>query len=66
MNALFAGLLLLPMTIAIGMTYPLAVRILARDAEDVLRPAPVSTPGTPSARSSVAGGRIRADSAAQV
>ncbi len=34
MNALFAGLLLLPMTIAIGMTYPLAVRILARDAED--------------------------------
>jgi len=34
MNALFAALLLLPMTIAIGMTYPLAVRILARDAED--------------------------------
>jgi hypothetical protein len=28
------GLLLLPMTIAIGMTYPLAVRILARDADD--------------------------------
>jgi spermidine synthase len=34
MNALFSGLLLLPMTIAIGMTYPLAVRILARDADD--------------------------------
>ena len=34
MNALFAGLLLLPMTIAIGMTYPLAVRILAHDADD--------------------------------
>jgi spermidine synthase len=34
MNALFAGLLLLPMTIAIGMTYPLAVRVLARDADD--------------------------------
>ena len=34
MNALFAGLLLLPMTLAIGMTYPLAVRILARDADD--------------------------------
>jgi spermidine synthase len=33
-NALFAGLLLLPMTLAIGMTYPLAVRILARDADD--------------------------------
>lgn len=33
-NAVFSGLLLLPMTIAIGMTYPLAVRILARDAED--------------------------------
>ncbi|HEY6123268.1 MAG TPA: fused MFS/spermidine synthase [Steroidobacteraceae bacterium] len=31
-NALFSGLLLLPMTIAIGMTYPLAVRILASDA----------------------------------
>ena len=31
---LFAGLLLLPMTIAIGMTYPLAVRVLARDADD--------------------------------
>jgi spermidine synthase len=34
MNALFSGLLLLPMTIAIGMTYPLAVRVLARDADD--------------------------------
>jgi spermidine synthase len=34
MNALFAGLLLLPMTLAIGMTYPLAVRVLARDAAD--------------------------------
>jgi spermidine synthase len=33
-NTLFAGILLLPMTIAIGMTYPLAVRILARDAAD--------------------------------
>ncbi|MBC8026489.1 MAG: fused MFS/spermidine synthase, partial [Steroidobacteraceae bacterium] len=34
MNSLFAGLLLLPMTLAIGMTYPLAVRVLARDAAD--------------------------------
>ena len=34
MNALFAGLLLLPMTVAIGMTYPLAVRVLASDARD--------------------------------
>jgi spermidine synthase len=34
MNSLFAGLLLLPMTLAIGMTYPLAVRVLARDAVD--------------------------------
>ena len=34
MNALFSGLLLLPMTTAIGMTYPLAVRVLARDADD--------------------------------
>jgi spermidine synthase len=34
MNALFSGLLLLPMTVAIGMTYPLAVRVLARDADD--------------------------------
>jgi spermidine synthase len=34
MNALLSGLLLLPMTIAIGMTYPLAVRVLARDAGD--------------------------------
>jgi spermidine synthase len=34
MNALFAGLLLLPMTIAIGTTYPLAVRVLANDADD--------------------------------
>ena len=33
-NAVFSGLLLLPMTLAIGMTYPLAVRILARDADD--------------------------------
>ena len=33
-NAFFSGLLLLPMTIAIGMTYPLAVRVLARDADD--------------------------------
>ena len=32
-NTLFAALLLLPMTIAIGMTYPLAVRVLASDAE---------------------------------
>jgi spermidine synthase len=38
-NTLFCGLLLLPMTIAIGMTYPLAVRILASDAEEA---APVS------------------------
>jgi len=34
MNALLAGLLLLPMTLAIGATYPLAVRVLAQDAED--------------------------------
>jgi spermidine synthase len=34
MNAWFAGLLLLPMTLAIGMTYPLAVRVLASDADD--------------------------------
>jgi spermidine synthase len=34
LNAVFCGLLLLPMTIAIGMTYPLAVRVLARDADD--------------------------------
>ncbi|HTU65420.1 MAG TPA: fused MFS/spermidine synthase [Steroidobacteraceae bacterium] len=34
MNALLAGLLLLPMTVAIGMTYPLAVRVLANDAAD--------------------------------
>jgi spermidine synthase len=34
MNALFAGLLLLPMTLCIGMTYPLAVRVLAHDAAD--------------------------------
>jgi spermidine synthase len=33
-NTLFAGLLLLPMTLAIGTTYPLAVRVLARDADD--------------------------------
>jgi predicted membrane-bound spermidine synthase len=33
-NTLFSGLLLLPMTIAIGMTYPLAVRVLASDASD--------------------------------
>lgn len=33
-NLLFCGLLLLPMTLAIGMTYPLAVRVLASDAED--------------------------------
>lgn len=33
-NTLFAVLLLLPMTIAIGMTYPLAVRVLASDAND--------------------------------
>ena len=33
-NALLAGLLLLPMTIAIGTTYPLAVRVLAADAAD--------------------------------
>ena len=34
LNALLAALLLLPMTLAIGATYPLAVRVLARDAED--------------------------------
>ena len=34
MNALFSALLLLPMTMAIGMTYPLAVRVLARNADD--------------------------------
>ena len=34
LNALLAALLLLPMTLAIGMTYPLAVRVLAADAED--------------------------------
>lgn len=34
MNALLAGLLLLPMTVAIGVTYPLAVRVLAVDADD--------------------------------
>ena len=34
LNALFSGLLLLPMTFAIGMTYPLAVRVLAHDAAD--------------------------------
>jgi predicted membrane-bound spermidine synthase len=34
MNALLAALLLLPMTVAIGATYPLAVRVLARDADD--------------------------------
>ena len=33
-NSLFCGLLLLPMTLAIGMTYPLAVRVLATDADD--------------------------------
>jgi len=33
-NTLFSGLLLLPMTLAIGMTYPLAVRVLASDAEE--------------------------------
>ena len=33
-NTLFCGLLLLPMTLAIGMTYPLAVRVLASDADD--------------------------------
>jgi len=33
-NSLFCGLLLLPMTLAIGMTYPLAVRVLASDAEE--------------------------------
>jgi spermidine synthase len=38
-NSLFCGLLLLPMTIAIGMTYPLAVRVLASDASEA---APVS------------------------
>jgi spermidine synthase len=38
-NTMFCGLLLLPMTIAIGMTYPLAVRILASDASEA---APVS------------------------
>jgi spermidine synthase len=34
MNALLAALLLLPMTVAIGATYPLAVRVLSRDADD--------------------------------
>lgn len=34
LNALFSALLLLPMTIAIGMTYPLAVRVLAHDTDD--------------------------------
>ncbi len=34
LNTLFSGLLLLPMTFAIGMTYPLAVRVLARDIDD--------------------------------
>jgi spermidine synthase len=34
MNAFLAALLLLPMTLAIGSTYPLAVRVLARDAGD--------------------------------
>jgi hypothetical protein len=33
-NTLFAGVLLMPMTIAIGITYPLAVRVLASDAAD--------------------------------
>ena len=34
LNTLFSGLLLLPMTFAIGMTYPLAVRVLAHGADD--------------------------------
>lgn len=34
MNALLAGCLLLPMTLAIGATYPLAVRVLAADADE--------------------------------
>ena len=38
-NALLAALLLLPMTLAIGMTYPLAVRVLAAHADEA---APVS------------------------
>jgi len=38
-DALLAALLLMPMTLAIGMTYPLAVRVLAADADDA---APVS------------------------
>ncbi|HKZ74605.1 MAG TPA: fused MFS/spermidine synthase, partial [Steroidobacteraceae bacterium] len=33
-NAFFAAALLLPMTLAIGVTYPLAVRVLADDAAD--------------------------------
>lgn len=33
-NALYSGLPLLPLTICIGATYPLAVRVLARDADD--------------------------------
>lgn len=37
LNALLSGLLLLPMTLAIGATYPLAVRVLAVDAEDAAR-----------------------------
>ncbi len=47
MNALFSGLLLLPMTLAIGMTYPLAVRVLARDADDAAPASAASTRGTP-------------------
>src|SRR6185369_7156006 len=34
MSALFAGLLLLPMTLCIGITYQLALRVLAHDAAD--------------------------------
>jgi spermidine synthase len=36
-NAFFAAGLLLPLTLAIGVTYPLAVRILAEDAERAAR-----------------------------
>jgi spermidine synthase len=36
-NTLLSGLLLLPMTVAIGTTYPLAVRVLAADAGDAAR-----------------------------
>ena len=67
LNALFAGLLLLPMTVAIGMTYPLAVRVLARDADGCgasQRPRLRLEHGRRHRR--IAGGRIRADPAAAI